>query len=131
MLAAHHRMASQPMYRPDDPHTRSNDWALAHITFHAQLIQACGNQVLLGICARLSDAAELYRAWSGAWTAGGAPAQRDVAAEHRALLETALAHDADLAGRVFEAHVDRTAEILMDLHARGAGGGDLRAGKAR
>ena len=66
VLAAHHRMASEPIYRPDDPQRRNNDWAVAHIAFHDKLIDACGSPVLLDICRRLSDAAELYRAWSGA-----------------------------------------------------------------
>jgi len=73
--------------------------------------------VLLDICTRLSDAAEPYRAWSGAWAEGRQPVKRDIATEHRELMEAALAHDADRAVRLFEAHVDRTAAILMDLHA--------------
>lgn len=113
VLAAHHRMASQPMYLPDDPTTRNNDWAVAHIAFHYKLIEACGNQVLLDICLRLSDAAELYRAWSGS----NGDARRDVAAEHKALLDAALAHEAERAVALFEAHVDRTAEILLELES--------------
>jgi hypothetical protein len=94
VLAAHHRMASQPMYQPGNPPSRNNEWAVAHVAFHAKLIEACGSPILLGICARLSDAAELYRAWSGVWTEGRGPARRDVAAEHLALMEAALAYDA-------------------------------------
>ncbi len=109
VLAAHHRMSSQPMYLSTEPRVRNNEWAEAHIAFHHKLIEACGNAVLLDICDRLSDAAELYRAWSG-----GGEVNRDVAAEHRGLLEAALAHDADLAVELFEAHVDRTASILLD-----------------
>ena len=112
VLAAHHRLASLPMYPARHPPSRNNEWAVAHVAFHAKLIKACGNPILLGICARLSDAAELYRAWSGA--GGGRNARRDVAAEHRALMDAALAHDADLAVRLFEDHVDRTAAILTD-----------------
>jgi DNA-binding GntR family transcriptional regulator len=114
VLAAHHRMASLPMYQPGVAHSRNNEWAVAHVAFHAKLIEACGSPILLGICARLSDAAELYRAWSGAYTDGRHPARRDVAAEHRALMEAALAHDADLAVQLFGDHVDRTAAILLD-----------------
>src|ERR1700759_651689 len=121
VLAAHHRMASEPIYRPDDPHSRNPAWAAAHIAFHDKLIDACGSPVLLDICRRLSDAAELYRAWSGAWAEGRSPVRRDVATEHRQLMEAALAHDADLAVRLFEAHVDRTATILMDQPAPTAG----------
>lgn len=113
ILAAHHRMASQPMYLPEHPMTPNNDWAVAHIAFHYTLIEACGNQVLLDICLRLSDSAELYRAWSG----NAGHSSRDVAAEHKALLDAALAHEAERAVALFEAHVDRTAEILLDLEA--------------
>jgi DNA-binding GntR family transcriptional regulator len=114
VLAAHHRMASEPVYRPDDPQSRNPAWAAAHIAFHAKLIDACGSLVLLDICHRLSDAAELYRAWSGAWAEGRQPVRRDIATEHRQLMEAALAHDAGLAVALFEAHVDRTATILID-----------------
>ncbi len=69
---------------------------------------------------RLSDAAELYRAWSGAWADGRQPVKRDIATEHRELMEAALAHDAGRACQLFEAHVDRTAAILLDLDAGAA-----------
>lgn len=45
---------------------------------------ASGNAVLLNICNRLSDAAEVYRAWSAEATAR---ISRDVTAEHRGLLD--------------------------------------------
>lgn len=109
ILAAHHRMASRPMYSPDNPTARDEEWARAHIGFHDSLIDACGNPGLLRICRRLSDAAELYRAWSGP---GTREVGRDVAGEHKALLDAALAHDADLAVTLFEAHLDRTRAIL-------------------
>jgi len=123
VLAAHHRLSSQPMYLDGEAHSRNNEWATAHIAFHHKLIDACGNDVLLDICDRLSDAAELYRAWSG-----GGEVKRDVAGEHRALLDAALAHDADLAVELFEAHVDRTASILLDPDVAGTPPVELVAG---
>lgn len=111
ILAAHHRLAREPMYLLDNPTARNEEWARAHLEFHDALIAACGNARLLGICRRLSDAAELYRAWSGP---GTREINRDVAGEHKALLDAALAHDADLAVTLFEAHVDRTKAILAD-----------------
>ena len=111
VLAAHHRMANEPVYLPHVSGAHNPEWAAHHVAFHHQLIQACGNAVLLDICARLSDAAQVYRAWSG--DRGGV--KRDVAAEHRALMEAALSHDADLAVRLFEEHVDLTRAILLDI----------------
>jgi DNA-binding GntR family transcriptional regulator len=128
VLAAHHRMSSEPIYRPDAPQRRNNDWAAAHIAFHYKLIEACGSPVLLDICTRLSGAAELYRAWSGAWAEGRQPVRRDIAAEHRELMEAALAHDADRAARLSGAHVDRTAAILLEFDV--AIPGDPRASQA-
>ena len=120
-------MASEPIYCPDDPHRRNNNWAVAHVAFHDKLIDACGSPVLLDICRRLSGAAELYRAWSGAWADGRQPVKRDIATEHRELMEAALAHDAGRAVLLFEAHVDRTAAILLDLDAGAAAPSAARA----
>jgi DNA-binding GntR family transcriptional regulator len=114
VLAAHHRMASQPLYLAGEGR-RNNEWAVAHVAFHHTLIAACGNALLLGICDRLSDSAELYRAWSGG---AGEAKRRDIAGEHRGLMEAALDHDADLAVELFEAHVDRTAQILLELASK-------------
>ena len=111
ILGAHHRMASQSMYRLDNPTARNEEWARAHLDFHDALISACGNP-------RLSDAAELYRAWSGP---GTREINRDVAGEHKALLDAALAHDADLAVALFEEHVDRTQAIVAELPNAPAG----------
>ncbi len=111
VIAAHHRMASLPILLPGDPPPRNEEWARAHIDFHYKLIEACGNPVLLDICARLSDAADVYRAWSGL---GSRKVHRDIAGEHKGLLDAAIAHDPNRAGTLFEAHIERTQEILAD-----------------
>ena len=118
VLAAHHRLTSQPMFHPGPPIRRNEDWARAHLEFHHTLINACGNAVLLDICDRLSDAAELYRAWSGPGTLAH---HRDVAAEHQGLVDAALAHDAEEAVARFEAHVNRTRQILLTASFDGSG----------
>lgn len=122
ILAAHHRMASVPMLLPNDPTVRNELWASAHLEFHLKLIEASDNPVLLEICARLSDAAELYRAWSAP---GTREINRDVAGEHQALLNAALAHDASLAVNLFEQHLERTQALVMDrdFQFTGAAGG--------
>ena len=110
IIAAHHRMASLPTRLPGQP-VRNEEWAKAHMEFHYTLIETCGNPVLLGICARLSDAADVYRAWSGP---AGREAHRDIAGEHRELLDAALAHDAPRARALFEAHIERTRALVAD-----------------
>src|ERR1700759_3177385 len=86
VLAAHHRMASEPIYRPDDPHSRNPAWATAHIAFHDKLIDACGTRGRLHVCRRLPDPAGLSGAWSGAGAEGRSPVRRDIATEHRQLM---------------------------------------------
>jgi DNA-binding GntR family transcriptional regulator len=112
VIAAHHRMANLPILLPDAPTSRNEEWARAHLDFHHKLIEACGNPVLLDICDRLSLSADVYRAWSGP---GTREVHRDVAGEHKSLLDAALAHDADRAVALFEAHIDRTQAILTDF----------------
>jgi DNA-binding GntR family transcriptional regulator len=109
--AAHHRLASLPPYQTLHDPTHKQEWNRAHAEFHDAMIGAAQNAVLLDICRRLSDAANRYRAWAGR---EGSPA-REVAEEHRALLDAALAHDADLAVALFGAHVERTAAILLEF----------------
>ncbi|MTD56498.1 GntR family transcriptional regulator [Amycolatopsis pithecellobii] len=111
VLAAHHRLASEPIFHDGDPPVRNEDWARAHLDFHRTLIEGCDNAVLLDLALRLSDTAELYRAWAAA---GGRETDRDVEGEHRALLDAALAHDADKAVKLFDDHITRTCQILTD-----------------
>jgi DNA-binding GntR family transcriptional regulator len=124
VLAAHHRLSGQPMSLPGPPLRRNENWARAHLEFHRILISACGNAVLMDVCTRLSDAAEVYRAWSGPGTLAQ---HRDVAGEHQALVDAVLAHDADEAVARFEEHINRTRQILIDSSL---GGTDVAAGPA-
>jgi DNA-binding GntR family transcriptional regulator len=121
VLAAHHRLAKAPVYLPGGSGAYNPEWGVHHAAFHAQLVRACGNTVILDICERLSDAAQVYRAWAGDGETGRGGIVRDVEAEHRALMQAALSHDADLAVRLFEEHVDRTRAILLDLEYGFAG----------
>lgn len=57
----------------------------------------------LDLCALLSDAAELCRAWSGPDN----ELRHDVAVEHQSLADTVLANDAECATALFTAHVRR------------------------
>lgn len=112
VLAAHHLLVRTPQQDPDDPLRMSEGWAEAHATFHAALLDGCPNPRLRSIALALRDSAELYRRWTVPVGHDGA---RDTAGEHRALLEGALARDADAAVRVLEEHLRRTARVLLDV----------------
>ncbi len=123
VLASHHRMVSVPTYLPEDPPRRNEAWAVAHTAFHAKLLDACGNDILIDICARLSGSAELYRGWSALSVLEG---ERDIVAEHLELMESTLARDAERAVSLLKAHIDRTAEVVMKKVVSGSGGQMLR-----
>jgi DNA-binding GntR family transcriptional regulator len=61
----------------------------------------------------LSRSSPAHRVWSGA----GGETSRDIGGEHRALLEAALAHDAERAVAVFDDDLNKTMHLVMELEA--------------
>jgi DNA-binding GntR family transcriptional regulator len=112
-LAAHHRLDRTPQRAADDPARLSDEWALVHAEFHHALVAGCPNTFLLSTADSLRDSAELYRRWS----VPRAFTRRDVRAEHRAILDAVLAHDADVATALLCEHIQHTTDILLQ-HAR-------------
>ena len=109
LLAAHHRLDRTPQMEPDDPGRVSDDWSAAHAAFHLALLAGSPNPVLLGSAVSLRDSAELYQRLS----VPEDNSRRDVPAEHRAILNAALAHDADTAAALLCSHIQRTTDILL------------------
>ena len=85
-----------------------------HHAFHRALISACDSRWLLGFFETLYAESERYRSQSlGARQAVNG---RDIAAEHRAIAEAALARDADHATDLLAEHYRRTeAAVLAHL----------------
>lgn len=110
VLAAHHRLARTPPSEPDDPERVSEQWAEAHRDYHAALLCGCPNPRLVAVAESLRAAAELYRRWS--WPLGGQ--HRDVAGEHRSILEAVLAHDTEAAVAALTAHIEQTTRVLLE-----------------
>lgn len=126
-LAAHHMLSRTPIEgEAGDPIAES--WRVAHAEYHAALVDACPNPRLRSIANSLRDAGELYRCWSkglrdGVWD------ERDVAAEHRRILEAALAHDVGTAVAELAQHIERTTTELIALSGDGEAR-DVRAARA-
>jgi DNA-binding GntR family transcriptional regulator len=110
VLAAHHRLQRTPQMATDDPGRLSDEWTAAHADYHHALLVGCPNPRLLAIAESLRDAAELYRRWS----VPPAHAHRDIAGEHRAILDAVLARDADAAAAALAAHIQATTNVLRD-----------------
>ncbi|MBD9373382.1 FCD domain-containing protein [Rhizobium sp. ARZ01] len=112
VVAAHHLMARVPQGRDDMPSVIREDWNVRHAAFHQALISACGSPILLEICARLFGHADRYRRMSVSLTGQ----QRDAGAEHRLIMERALARDAMRAVQALQAHYQKTADALETFY---------------
>jgi DNA-binding GntR family transcriptional regulator len=110
LIAAHHRLSRTAELDPDDAERLSDHWVSAHAEFHRALLDGCANQRLKDIAGSLRDTAELYRRWSVPLAHGS---DRDIAAEHVAILTATLERDADTAVRHLSAHIGHTTDILL------------------
>jgi len=87
----------------------ADDWYEAHEAFHAALLAGCGNRRLRETTHALRAEGELYRHWAATL---GSHEERDLAGEHQALADTALAHNVELGSQLLRDHIARTAQIL-------------------
>lgn len=107
VVAAHHHLANTPMTLPGGE--VNHDWLAVHERFHQIMLEGCGNDRLLGVALSLRDAATVYRRWSFPI---GQDYDRDIAGEHRALVDAVVARDGAEASRLLARHIDRTSASL-------------------
>lgn len=119
LLAAHHRLKRIKMTCSAHPGL-DPDWEGAHARFHDALLAGCDSKCLLSISATLRDQTARYRHLSVQATdghsqdsAGHALNQRDVMAEHEALLQAALDRNAELSVDLLGRHFRKTTELVM------------------
>ncbi|MGU3293185.1 GntR family transcriptional regulator [Williamsia sp. M5A3_1d] len=109
LVAVHHTLAATPT--TDSTGAVNEDWLQAHSAFHATLYEACPNHRLRWLADSLRAISEVYHCWSNT-TADGT--HRDIAGEHRRLLDTALVGDSDRAVSELSAHIQRTTDALLE-----------------
>lgn len=108
LVAAHHVLERTDPRRGNEPGS-TDEWSVAHASFHDALVAACGSPRLLRLTRSLRDGAELYRQLSGIEGGG-----RDVDGEHRELLALAVARRGDDAASALERHLRLTADLLLE-----------------
>ncbi|AIR00212.1 GntR family transcriptional regulator [Pluralibacter gergoviae] len=113
LVAAHHRMGRHEMRTPQT-HQLNADWEEAHEAFHAALLANCGSPWLLRFVDTLCDQTLRYRALAAASPVGEG---RDIALEHRQLMEAALARDVTRATMLLTEHYMRTMAIVLESDA--------------
>lgn len=117
LVSAHHVLERTPITDGRSAVAR-DEWMEAHAAFHDALVSASGRPRLLGLVRSLRDTAEVYRQWSGPL---GAERGRDVAGEHRALMELAIARRTEEAVEALRAHIQRTTDVLLAQDTAAAG----------
>ncbi|WP_205473581.1 GntR family transcriptional regulator [Nocardioides sp. SYSU D00038] len=113
LIAAHHVLERTPEHDlgPDASCVVNEEWAVAHRAFHLQLLAGCGSRRLVEIATTLRDAAEVYRRWSTPL----ASEPRDVAGEHRAILQAVVEDgDPELAASRLAHHIAHTTDVLIE-----------------
>lgn len=107
-IGALHRLNKATSHPVDD----LDHWEARHRDFHNTLLNACDSPWLLYMCELLADQTERYRRLRLSST-GRPKLIRDVADEHRGILDATLARDADTAGRLLSEHIGETAVFVL------------------
>ncbi len=115
VLAALHRLRKVEAQRGSD--YGLEEWEVRHREFHLAVVGACESPLLLQFCATLRDLNDRYRRLFLA----NYTLDRDVADEHQAIADAALAHDADTACRLLGEHIQRTARNVFRVLEEGRG----------
>lgn len=117
VVASHYALERTPVWGETTPQAVNPEWSARHTAFHVALISGCRSHRLIEIAASLRDANQIYWSWSNGVTLDRD--RRDFESEHRAIKDAALARDAVSASELLRAHLQKTADILLD-HLREA-----------
>lgn len=128
VIAAHHTLARTPPAEDADTARFADAWTAAHAAYHAALLAGCPNGRLRSIALGLRDSAELYRQWSRPLGEG---AGRDIANEHRVLLDAVLARDVEGAATALAEHISTTSALLLETAEHSSPPGPREAGGGR
>jgi DNA-binding GntR family transcriptional regulator len=111
LIIAHHRLKKlgRQERQVSGPAGVSREWEVRHRAFHLALISACKSPWTLHFCGLLYDQFDRYRRS----VRTDAKAQARLAQHHEALVEAALAGEAEKAGTILAEHIDQTAEAVI------------------
>lgn len=109
VLTAHHRMERTQKFETGDGSPVTLLWAQAHQEFHEALLSGARSHRMQAIASNLRAAAEVYRQWSIPFEV----VKRDVSAEHREILDLALARKADQAAVALVRHLSSTRDLIL------------------
>lgn len=111
LLAAHHRLTRLEARREQGPHEQwAQEWEERHREYHQALIAGCRLVWMRRFCAQMREHLDRYR------NLAGVPPSRfpKVAMQHGAVVEAALARDAERASSLLHQHYDAAAKIILE-----------------
>lgn len=91
----------------------SEAWAESHRQFHFELISACGNGWLTAFCHQLYEQSARYRSRRRRISSSSWAIRTNLVAEHREIMDAAIAGDAPTATRLLVEHYRRSVEIVL------------------
>ena len=94
-----------------DPRDNIEHWESLHKAFHTTLLSACNSPILLRFCTQLYDLNIRYRYLAGT---SEDYSTRDVAREHRDIMQASLERNTELAVSRLMSHYTLTGEFLAD-----------------
>lgn len=117
IVAAMHLLSRTPL--PADPRDREGAaaWEERHRRFHVALVAACGSEWRLRFWTMLADHSERYRKLRLLHHREADAEVRDVAAEHRAIMDAVLDRDVPRATALMDAHLTATETSVARLLA--------------
>lgn len=113
LVAAHHVLEQTSQFTEPAGTTGRvvrDDWVAAHKVFHETLLRGCGSTRLFDFACSLRSSTELYLRWSCPVDDGE---DRDVASEHREILEAVVARDEERGIAALMAHIQSTTDVLL------------------
>jgi DNA-binding GntR family transcriptional regulator len=111
ILASAHRLGDRPNFRKSGKsYVLDEDWETDHREFHTALVAACPIKRLMAYRIQLFDESNRYRRLA----VNRNPPNRDVSAEHKALVDAALARDLDRASILMENHLLATTRRAIE-----------------
>jgi DNA-binding GntR family transcriptional regulator len=117
VMSAHYKLFQFHKDLDDHLLAGNTEYEKLHTAFHLQLLSACGSQWLLRFITTLIEHGTRYRQ-IGLHLLPAKQPERNIAQEHKAIMEASLARDADLASALLKAHYRRTADTVLELIAR-------------
>jgi DNA-binding GntR family transcriptional regulator len=115
IVASFHRLSLAPLPARKSDVEAMRAWEARHREFHQALVAACGSVWLLRFHGQLADQSERYRRVRLFQSVPTKQVARNIAAEHRAIMDAALARDAERASRLMSVHLERTARIVASV----------------